>query len=153
MIPSELILLVKHFEGLSKVRKDGLVYPYLCPAGYPTQGFGLRVKDLNVPPIEKAEAEDRMVNVLPMYMHEAALQCPGIVGDDLKLSVISDFVFNLGRARLAGSTLRRRVNEGDWESARAELGKWVYGRDPRTGMLMKLPGLVLRRAAEAALLN
>ena len=153
MIPDALPALTKRFEGLAKVRKDGLVYPYLCPAGYPTQGWGIRVASLDVPPITREEADDRLLRVLPLYVSQALQCCPGLAAHPSKLAAIADFCFNLGKARLAGSTLRRRINAGDWAGAQVELSKWVYGRNPRTGLLEKLPGLVARRAAEAELLN
>lgn len=55
------------------------------------------------------------------------------------------FVYNLGEANFAGSTLRRKVNAGDYTGAAGEFDKWVKagGRE--------LPGLVTRRAAERAL--
>lgn len=56
---------------------------------------------------------------------------------------IVDF-FNLGAGRLQTSTLRRRINQRDWTGAAAELRRWVYGGGK------VLPGLVARRAAEAA---
>ena len=70
--------------------------------------------------------------------------CPGLSGD--RLAAIADFAYNLGLGRLKASTLRRRLNEGDMEGAKVELRKWVNGGG------RKLPGLVLRREAEAALL-
>ena len=56
-----LVPMVKKYEGLAKLKKDGLVYPYVCPAGYPTQGYGLLVKSLKEPPITPLEAENRVV--------------------------------------------------------------------------------------------
>lgn len=70
--------------------------------------------------------------------------CPKLQGD--ALCAIADFSYNLGLGRLRASTLRRRVNVGDMESAKVELKKWVRGG----GKVLR--GLVLRRAAEAALL-
>jgi len=153
MIPEQLPVLVKHFEGLSKVRSDGLVYAYLCPAGYPTQGYGIRVASLDVPPISKDEAESRLQAVLPGYISDTLALCPALSGEPAKLAAIADFTFNLGKTRLAASTLRRRINVRDWAGARRELSKWVWGKNPSTGAMEKLPGLVLRREAEAALLN
>lgn len=71
--------------------------------------------------------------------------CPALAGDNL--CAIADFAYNLGLARLKASTLRRRINVGDFEAAKIELRKWVNagGR--------KLPGLVLRREAECLLLD
>lgn len=70
--------------------------------------------------------------------------CPGLDGG--QLSAIADFAYNCGLGRLQASTLRRRVNAGDVEGAKAELARWVRGGGK------VLLGLVIRRAAEAALL-
>ena len=63
-----------------------------------------------------------------------------------RLAAIVDFTFNLGAGRLQASTLRRRVNLRDWAGAAQELRLWVYGGGK------VLPGLVLRRGAEASFL-
>jgi lysozyme len=76
---------------------------------------------------------------------KAALSlCPELEGD--KLCAIADFTYNLGVGRLKHSTLRKRINAGDWGGAAIELRKWVNGGGKR------LPGLVLRREAEINLL-
>ncbi len=64
---------------------------------------------------------------------------------EARLAAIVDFTFNLGAGRLQTSTLRRRVNQRDWPAAARELRRWVHsgGR--------VLPGLVVRREAEVAL--
>ena len=66
---------------------------------------------------------------------------------DAKHSAIADFCFNLGTTRYKASTLKRRVDAGDWHGAAEELEKWVWGGGK------KLPGLVARRKAEANLLT
>jgi lysozyme len=63
-----------------------------------------------------------------------------------RLAAIVDFTFNLGAWRLQTSTLRRRVNQREWNAAGRELRRWVFGGGK------VLPGLVSRREAEAALL-
>ena len=142
-----LMALVKRFEGFAKVKKDGLVHPYICPAGYATQGYGLLVKNLEVPAITIPEAERRLSTVLPKYIAETFQTCPNLLNaTPAQQAALVDFCFNLGAHRLAGSRLKRRVQEGNWVAAQAELRKWVYGG----GKI--LPGLVLRREAEAALL-
>lgn len=72
------------------------------------------------------------------------LLCPTLDGDGL--AAIADFSYNLGVGRLKASTLRRKLNGGDYDGARRELMKWVRGGG------RVLPGLVTRRAVEAALL-
>jgi lysozyme len=49
-------------------------------------------------------------------------------------------------ARYRGSTLRRKIDEQDWDGAKEQLSLWVRGGGK------VLPGLVRRRAAESALL-
>lgn len=137
---------VKREEGLAKVKADGLVYPYICPAGYPTQGFGLLVKDLTVPPITKAEAERRLFAALPKYVADTLALCPRLwLCPPSAIAAIADFTFNLGVPRLRSSTLRRKINAGEFDAVPRELRKWVWGGGK------KLPGLVARREAEIEL--
>lgn len=145
--------LCRRFEGFRS-------RPYLCPAGVPTIGYGSthyadggRVK-MSDPPIAEPEARALLIGeLLGTYAPGVLRQCPGllplaILEDDWrKLNAIVDFAYNLGVGRLQTSTLRRRINALDWDGARAELAKWVWGGGRR------LPGLVARRAAEAALLE
>ena len=140
-----LVSLVQQFEGLHKVGSDGLIYPYLCPAGYPTQGWGLRVRDMDVPPITVEEADERLRLALRIYVEKTLRIVPEVAGNDDRLAAVSDFCFNLGPTALSSSTMRRRIGEGDWAAAAQECQRWVFGGG------RKLPGLVRRRAAEAAL--
>jgi len=73
--------------------------------------------------------------------------CPILASSEKKLGAIIDFVYNLGPGRLQYSTLRRKINQQDWEGAKVELSKWVRGG----GRI--LPGLVKRRNAEILLFN
>ena len=59
-----------------------------------------------------------------------------------ELGAYTDFVYNVGAAKFASSTMLRKLNAGDHEGACRELLRWVYagGR--------VLPGLVKRREAE-----
>lgn len=143
-----LVSLIKTFEGLARRLPNGLVGPYICPAGYPTQGYGLLVKDMKVPPITVEECEHRLNDAIPHYVLEALKACPNLARQPPeRIAAIADFTFNLGASRLRSSTLRRKILAEDWEGACQELAKWVNGGGRR------LPGLVLRRAAEAALIR
>ena len=137
---------VKPFEGFHRVVQRHpvvLAAPYVCPAGAWTIGYGiLCAKDH--PPITLEEGERLLLAAAPAYIAHARRLSPGLEGD--RLVAISDFIFNLGPSRYAASTLRRRVNDSDWRGARTEIRRWVFGGG------RKLPGLVLRRETEAALL-
>jgi len=58
-----------------------------------------------------------------------------------------DFVFNLGCASLASSTLLRFVNTGDFADAAGQFQRWDHA-----GAVV-VPGLLLRRQAEATLFS
>lgn len=70
--------------------------------------------------------------------------CPNLAEDGL--CAIADFAYNAGLGALKNSTLRRKLNARDKAGAIRELRKWIHGGG------RVLPGLVLRREAEAALL-
>ena len=57
------------------------------------------------------------------------------------------FTFNCGEEALRTSTLRRRLNSGEYGAVPSELARWVFSGGK------KLPGLVRRRAAEGALFS
>lgn len=133
-----LLALIRRFEGLR-------LKAYLCPAGVPTIGYGSTGPDVKLGQtwsLERAEA--RMANDASIHIKSAIKYCPGLSGESL--CAIADFSYNLGPTRLAGSTLRRKINAGDYAGAKLELMKWVRGGG------RVLPGLVLRRRIEADLL-
>ncbi len=62
-----------------------------------------------------------------------------------QFDALVDFVFNLGCASLASSTLLRYVNSGDFADAAEQFQRW----DHAGGVVV--PGLLQRRQAEATL--
>lgn len=135
-------LLIKPFEGCHRVLPNGMIVPYICPAGYPTQGWGIVVPSMDVPPITQAMADAILARETPRYMTDALNLSPVLALYPRRLAAVTSFVFNLGAARYRSSTLRRRINAQYWEDAAAEFDKWVFAAG------RKLPGLVRRRAAE-----
>ena len=137
--PRELTSLIRRFEGLR-------LRAYLCPAGVLTCGYGSTGPDITSDTRWTTEqAEERMQRDACTFAEAAKKLCRTQTGNNL--AALADFAYNLGATRLAGSTLRRKINAGDIQGARRELVKWVRGG----GRI--LPGLVLRRNAEAALLK
>jgi lysozyme len=148
-VPLQAIDLAKRFEGFHRVPKadPGRARPYICPAGYWTIGYG-HLCDPKHPPVTEAEAEVYLASDLQTALAATLRYCPVLVTEsEGRLAAIIDFTFNLGAGRLQTSTLRRRVNQRDWEAAATELRRWVYGGGK------VLPGLLARREAEVHLLS
>jgi len=126
--------------------------PYLCPAGVPTIGVGAtryldgRPVRLTDPPITREQALRLLrLQIERDYMPHVLSLCPGI-DTPPRLAAIVDFAYNCGVGALRASTLRRRINDEQWDDVPAQLMRWVFAAGKR------LRGLERRRAAEAALL-
>lgn len=144
-MPSVAADIARRFEGKS-------LTPYICPAGVWTIGYGA-TRDLNgrrvtasTPPITDQEAEE----LLARDLAEAARAVDRLIAVPLspdEKAALTDFVFNLGAGSLKASTLRRWLNDGEYDEVPAQLMRWVFagGR--------KLVGLVRRRSAECEVWN
>lgn len=144
---------IKIARDLCLVFEGMYLKPYLCPANVPTIGVGSTFYEdgcrvsLADPPITKDRAMELLAHELEQCLPKVMRLCPGLSdwSDEAKGAIL-DFAFNCGTGALQASTLRRRINADDPDGARVELAKWVRGGG------RVLPGLVRRRAAEAALL-
>jgi lysozyme len=147
--PENAVELCRRFEGFHKKGLDGLAYPYICPAGVWTIGYGTtRFPDgsrvtKDTQPITEARATEYLEHELNIAIYFALTLSPILAQSNERLGAIASFIYNLVPSAYKRSTLRRRVNEGNWEEAKKEILKWVYGGGKR------LPGLVLRRQQEA----
>lgn len=126
--------------------------PYICPAGVATIGYGatfytsgIKVTLSDTPIDEKLGRHILRTQLKYVFLPQVLKLCPN-VDDAGRLAALLDFTFNLGAGRLQSSTLRRRVNQGQWGDVATELRKWVVGGGK------PLKGLVLRREAEISLL-
>lgn len=135
----------RRFEGLR-------LRPYICPAGVPTIGYGATryenglAVSLADSPISAERAEELLRWELERNCLPAVRRlCPGVTGDG-RIASLLDFTFNLGAGRLQSSTLRKRVNAGDWVGASEQFGRWVFGGGK------VLPGLVKRNEVRTALM-
>ena len=149
VVPEAAVALAKRFEGLHRVPRydPGRAHPYICPAGFWTIGYG-RLCSPQHPPISQDQAEIYLLEDLRTALVATLKFCPVLAAEpEGRMAAIVDFTFNLGAGRLQTSTLRRRINQRDWVAAAAELSQWVYGGGK------VLPGLVVRRDAEAFLLH
>lgn len=135
---AQLYVLIRTFEGCR-------LMPYLCPAGVWTCGWGSTGPDVVPGQAWTQDYADRRMQQDAMRFARGTLAlCPRLAGT--RLSAIADFAYNVGLGALQASTLRRKVNAGEWDEAKAQLMRWVRGGG------RVLPGLVRRRKAEADLI-
>lgn len=138
--------LAKPFEGWR-------ARPYLCPAGVATIAWGatryingVTVK-LSDPPVSLETGEAMLDHDMRVFANAVLALSPNLGRLPAEVgAALTDFCFNLGVTRYKASTLRRRVASQDWKGVAYQLSLWVHGGGRR------LPGLVKRRAAEAALI-
>lgn len=138
--------LCRRFEGL-------YLSPYLCPAGVPTIGYGATFYEdgtkvsLRDKPITKERAEALLTWHLERgFLPTVTRLCTGADTPE-RLAALLDFAFNLGLGNLKASTLRKRVNQGDWLDAQVQIMKW----NKAGGKVLR--GLTIRREAERQLLQ
>lgn len=95
--------------------------------------------------ITQAQADALLRQDLARFERGVAALVAGHATTQGQFDAMVSFAFNLGIGALAGSSLLRLHRQGAFGAAAAEFGKWTHagGR--------VLPGLVRRRAAEAAL--
>lgn len=135
------LALIKRFESFSPT-------VYVCPAGYPTIGYGHAVldgeRDRFAEGIDENEAEDLLRRDAGIA-ERAVLRLITVRITDGQFDALASFTFNLGGGALQRSTLRRKVNREEHALVPAEFLKWVWagGRKPKA--------LARRREAEAAL--
>ena len=129
--------LIKRSEGLR-------LQAYRCPADVPTIGYGSTGPHVRMGmTITVQEAEDLLTEDLRRFEAGVAKLAPD--ASQGEFDALVSFAFNLGLDALKNSTLLRKHRAGDKAGAAAEFGRWVFADKKR------LPGLVTRRAAEAAL--
>jgi lysozyme len=136
--------LIKGFEGYHRRLPDGSCTTYYCPANVLTIGYGCTegIKEGDV--WTEVQAEEALRHEIAK--HEAAvLRLVTTAINQNQYDALVSFSYNCGSGALSKSTLLKRVNAGDFQAAGREFGKWNKGGGK------VLPGLVARRAREAAL--
>lgn len=135
-----LLGLIRRFEGCR-------LTAYLCQAGVWTIGWGSTGHGIGPGVIwTQVQADARLEADAARYFESALTASPALLFHPDAAQAIADFCYNLGVGAYKASTLKKRIDAEDWDGARYQLGRWVHGGGRR------LPGLVLRRAAEAELL-
>lgn len=143
--------LIRPFEGYHRRLADGGCAAYPDPAtksapwtiGYGTTGNAIGA--------DTRWTHEQALSALRTHATRFALGVLSLspqlaLEPDRRFASVISFAYNCGLGNYRISTLRRRVNQGDWAEAAHEIVKW----DKAAGK--RMPGLTRRRAAEAAFL-
>lgn len=135
-ITQEGLDLIKRFEGFSST-------VYICPAGYPTIGYGHLVRDYESFEEISQEQAEALLRTDVESAERAVLRLIDVPLTDGQFDALVSFTYNLGSGALQCSTLRRKVNRQAHAEVPEQLLRWVWagGR--------KLRGLVSRREFES----
>jgi GH24 family phage-related lysozyme (muramidase) len=142
---------VKGWEGfVSKLYND--------PAGHCTVGYGTLVHKGNCDsrdseqPYLNGVTKEEATRLLASELAEKQAAVRSAVKVPLnqnQYDALVSFAYNVGAGAFQKSTLLKLLNQGKYDDVPGELKKWTKAR--KNGQLIDLPGLVNRRAGEAAL--
>ena len=130
--------LTKQFEGLD-------LNAYQDQVGVWTIGYGHTGKDVHPGLTITQQQADNLLMQDTQSAAAAVNRLVTVAINQDEFDALVDFVFNLGQNALAGSTLLRKLNAGDFAGAAAEFPKWCHAGGK------VVAGLVRRRQAEQQL--
>ena len=143
VINQEGLDIIKSFEGYSSS-------VYLCPANRWTIGYG-STWDMNCksitkdqPPITEEEGENLLRRELTHCYHAIGKLVTAEIDENM-FSALCSFIFNVGSGNFQSSTMRMKLNRGEYLGASDEFPKWRKAG----GRILK--GLVRRRGVEREL--
>lgn len=143
--------LVCPFEGYHKRLPDGGCRAYPDPGSGEkpwTIGWGSTGPDIGPDTVwDRDTADTRLNHELAGFASAVVKLSPRLLREpDRRLAAIISFAYNCGTGNYRVSTLKKRVDAGDWAGAQEEIVKW----NKAAGRVLN--GLTRRRKAEAALL-
>ena len=137
------LALIKKYEGWR-------AEPYLCSARRPTIGYG-SCWDLDGDPVTLSHpsiTKEQGEYLLKREVRHSEAAVKKLIKAEMTPNMFSSlvsFCYNVGSGNLQRSSLRMRMNRGQYLAAADELPKW------RRALGKILPGLVRRRAEERRL--
>ena len=143
--------MISEHEGCPTRIINGMVMavPYRDPIGIPTIGRGFirlhgRPVSMSTRPLTMREVDLEFRRQLQTYIN-GVVNATEISLTPNQLGALTSFAYNLGVGAYRSSTLRRRINSGDFEDVPYQFSRWnkAGGR--------VLSGLVRRRKEEAEL--
>lgn len=137
--------IIKKLEGLR-------LKAYLCPAGYPTIGYGHRVASLNVPDITEAQAEEYLTQDIGKFVATINRQIANAKNlNDEQMSALISLLYNIGSFTAGSGLLNKLTANIDDPTIPDKIKEYNNKRNAKTGVLEYSEGLHKRRIVEADL--
>lgn len=136
-----------------KREEDLKLTVYLCPAGVKTVGWGHAVEPHDGLNLGDTITEERALQFFEsdvIKAYQALFRLVRVPLSDTQHTALVSFIFNFGSGRFQASTLRQKINRGEFEAAAQEFDRWVHARHPVLGMVRR-KGLISRRRREKML--
>lgn len=138
-------------EILTKLIKDSegcKLTAYRDPVGILTIGYGCTGKGIKEGTIWTQEEADEQLKIrAESSLSDAIKASPSLLNVyPKKQAAIADFIYNIGLSAYKKSTLKRYIDQMQWQHASMEILKWDHAARK------VLPGLTIRRKKEADLL-
>lgn len=147
-VSQDCVELVKKFEGLHKVKDDGMVHAYRCPAGKWTISWGHCKGVRSGMKVTMAQSEQFLLDDLEEH-GSIVKKYVNVPLTQSQYDALTSFVFNLGGGNFRSSTLLKKLNKGLYDEVPEQIMRWNKARVD--GKLTPLRGLTRRRSAEAAI--
>ena len=133
-VSPKLIDMLKEFEGFR-------AYPYTCPGGSLTIGYGNTIKPGEYTSITKEEADSLLRKTVSGF-ESAVKKMVNVPLSQNQYDALVSLAYNIGAGALKRSTLIDKLNSGDYKAAANEFTRFVKSNGKT------LDGLVRRRERE-----
>lgn len=136
-VSQRLIDMIKGFEGFR-------TYPYTCPGGSLTIGYGTTMKPGQYTSVTKEQAEALLRKTVSGF-ERSVKSLVAVPLNQNQYDAMVSFTYNVGVGALKRSTLLKKLNAGDYQGAADELLRFTKANGK------VLDGLVKRREKERTL--
>lgn len=133
----KLVDMIKGFEGFRE-------YPYTCPGGALTIGYGTTIKPGQFTSITKEQAEALLRKSISGF-ERSIKKLVKVPLNQNQYDALVSFTYNVGAGALQRSTLLKKLNSRDYQGAADELLRFTKSNGK------VLQGLVKRREKERAI--
>lgn len=133
--------IIRLFEGLK-------LKAYKCPAGKWTIGYGHTGADVVPGLVITTARADELLAADVKKFEKVVYRAVREPTTQSQFDAMVAFAFNVGEGNLNTSTLLKMHNAANYKGAQAQFARWNKARNDN-GVLVVVPGLTRRRAAEA----